>query len=350
MMRPALLPISVTWRRDIAIGVGVLAGLSLIFYLATPFLHPFHNFMVGILLMLGIFVIKFCFEQDKKPFRLGLCFIAATFAGCVLADIRGKTALEERNFYGIVTIDRSDPEVFMMRHGTTIHGVQYNSGEKHLVPLTYYHPSGPLGDLMKPLLLQPAPLNIAAIGLGVGSIACYGRKNDSISFFEINPAVINMANDTNYFSYLHDCAPSVKVIAGDGRINIEHSKEQFDLLVLDAFTSDAIPIHLLTKEAFTSYRKHLKDNGLILVHISNRYLDLARVLRAIAHEGNMEVKIFADKDSAQERYKQVSTWAVMGKTENISKLNLPERWDNIGSSGAESLWTDDYSNILYLLY
>ena len=349
MLRPSTTPVGSTWLKDLGIASAIFAGLTILFYSAQSLLNPFNNGIVGVLLMLAIFLIKFCFDQKDRPIRLGLCYTAAIMAGVVLADIRGKTAEEERNFYGIVTVDRSDPESFSMRHGTTTHGAQYIKEEKRLIPLTYFHPSGPLGDLMKPLTERKQPLNIAVIGLGVGSIACYGRTGDEVSFFEINPAVITLANDTRYFSYLHDCAPTVKIITGDGRISIEHTQQKFDLFVLDAFTSDSIPVHLLTREAFNSYEKHLTSDGVMFVHISNRYLDLARVLRATAHAEGMAIKIFTDKDSSQDRYKQRSTWAVMGKQENIEKLNLPAHWDIISPNAPSTLWTDDYSNILSLM-
>ena len=347
MLRPSAF--GSTWLKDLGIASAIFAGLSILFYSAHSLLNPFNNGVVGVLLMLSIFLIKYCFDQKDRPIRLGLCYVAAIMAGVVLADIRGKTAQEERNFYGIVTVDRSDPEAFSMRHGTTTHGAQYIKEEERLIPLTYFHPTGPLGDLMKPLTEKEKPLRIAVIGLGVGSIACYGRKEDEMSFFEINPAVIELANDTRYFSYLSDCAPKIKIITGDGRISIEHEQQKFDLFILDAFTSDSIPVHLLTREAFNSYEKQLTDDGVMFVHISNRYLDLARVLRATAHAEGMEIKIFNDKDAKQDRYKQPSTWAVMGKHENIEKLNLPSHWDDISPDAPSTLWTDDYSNILSLM-
>lgn len=348
-LRPSVTPFNLTWRKDLSIGLAILIGLSLLFLSAHSLLNPFHKEITGVLLMLGIFIIKFCFDQKNNPLRLGLCYSAAILAGVVLADIRGKTLESERNFYGIVTIDSSDPKSFSMRHGTTTHGVQYIKGENHLIPLSYYHPSGPLGDLMKSLLEKNSNLNIAAIGLGVGSMACYGRKDDKISFFEINPAVVKLAKDNRYFSYLSDCKPNIEIITGDGRIKLDHEQQEFDLLIMDAFTSDAVPVHLLTLEAFNSYQKHLKAGGLIFVHISNRYLDLKRVLRAIANEKKLSIKIWEDKNTTQDPYKQASTWAVLGSNKAIEKLNLPAHWDNDSTSSKTYLWTDDYSNILFLI-
>lgn len=349
MLRPSEKPISLTWRKDVAVAAAIFSGLAILFYAASPLLNPFNNGLIGILLMLGIFIIKYCFDQKSAPLRLGACYIAAVLAGVVLSDIRGQTAHAERNFYGIITVDRSDPEAYLMRHGTTTHGAEYKTGEKHLVPLTYFHPSGPLGELISPILKSKQPLHIAIIGLGVGSIACYGREGDMVTFYEINPAVVKLANDADYFSYMRGCKPKIETITGDGRINIEHEQRKFDIFILDAFTSDSVPVHLLTKEAFAAYAAHLKETGLIFAHISNRYLDLTRVLRATAKAEGMTIKIYTDKTTTQDRYKQRSTWAVLGKAENIRNINLPAHWDEDDSSKPAILWTDDYSNILHLI-
>ncbi len=349
MLRPATTPIRLTWRKDISIGASIFAGLAILFYAARPLLNPFNNGLIGILLMLGIFIIKYCFDQKYMPLRLGACYVAAVLAGVVLSDIRGKTAQAERNFYGIITVDRSDPEAYLMRHGTTTHGAEYKEGEKHLIPLTYYHPSGPLGELMSTALKNTQPIHTAIIGLGVGSIACYGREGDLFTFYEINPAVIKLANDKRYFSYMHDCKPKIEVISGDGRINIEHEQRKFDIFILDAFTSDSVPVHLLTKEAFAAYAAHLKEGGMIFAHISNRYLDLTRVLTATAKAEGMAIKIYTDKTTKQDRYKQRSTWAVLGKAENINNMNLPAHWDAEDADRPATLWSDDYSNILHLI-
>lgn len=349
MLRPSSSTTTSSWHRDFGIAAIIFIGLSLLFFLARTLLNPFRNEVVGVLLVLGFFIVKYCFDQKDRPLRLGFCYMAAVFAGVVLADIRGMTAESARNFYGIVTVSKSDPNVFFMRHGTTTHGVQYVSGEKKLIPLGYYHPSGPLGDLMKLVVEKDRPVNIAVIGLGVGSISCYGRKDDKITFFEINPEVIRLAHNINYFTYLEDCDPTIDMVVGDGRINLERDQRKFDAIILDAFTSDAIPVHLLTREAFNLYAKHLNDDGVIIAHISNRYLNLGLVVRAIATAEDMSVRLFFDKNVSQEPYKKESFWTVMGKDEVISKMNLPDHWQDSDQSDPKYLWTDDYSNILLLM-
>lgn len=350
MLRPSEVSPAAMWKKDLAMGAALLGVLAGIFLLFKPLLYPFNAGMTGLLLALGFFVVKLCFDQEKRPLRLGFFYMAAVLAGIILADIRGERAEEIRNFYGIISVDRSDPEVFGMTHGTTVHGIQYIDKEKYLTPLAYFHPSGPLGDLMKAFFIEKPQASVAIIGLGVGSMACYGRSGDKFTFYEINPAVADLANNTRYFSYLKDCPPEVEIIEGDGRIKLEAEKRNFDLFILDAFTSDAIPVHLLTKEAFSIYRSHLKEGGLIFVHISNRYLDLSRVVGAIAKKDGMEAKIFADKDSKADKYKQPSTWVVMGKDSVVAELNLPSHWRGIRESDNPAyLWSDDYSNILSLM-
>lgn len=348
-LRPAAIPISQTWRKDAVIGIAIMAAGIITLYLMRPLLNPLNMAAVGLLLMLGVFIIKFCFEQDTRPLRLGFCYLAAIISGITLTEIRGKAAEIDRNFYGIITVDSSIPDLYSMRHGTTIHGMQYADKIRHLIPLTYYHPSGPLGDLMNSWNSRKKTQHIAAIGLGVGSIACYGRKDDLFTFYEINPAVIKLAQDNRYFSFLKDCPPASKIIEGDARISIAQEKEAFDLLVVDAFTSDAIPIHLLTKQAFDLYWSHLKPGGVVFIHISNRYLDIARVLKAIADDRGMELKVAIDKDISQDKFKQPSRWAIMGSHSAIEEFSLPPRWQKIEEKNPSDLWTDDYSNIFRLL-
>lgn len=348
-LRPAEIPIRQTWRKDIGIGFAILVGLCASLYLMSPWLHPFNNALIGVLLMLGIFVLKYCFDQEMRPLRLACAFSAAVIAGALLTHLSHKNVEEARNFYGIITIDGTNPDLWSMRHGTTIHGMQYKEGDQHLTPLTYYHPTGPLGDIMRALNTQERPLHFGIIGLGTGSMACYGRKQDAYTFYEINPASITLARDTRYFTFLSKCTPAIDIVEGDARIKLEQEHRRFDYFILDAFTSDAIPVHLLTTQAFALYRQRIKPGGLVIMHISNRYLNLPLVLEAIARKEGLKLKLFAEKDASQERYKQISTWAVMGDEKVIDALPLPDHWQVPMNSFPIQPWTDDYSNILMIM-
>lgn len=336
-----------TWGKDVLIGLALFSLGAVGIYLLRPLLQSPTYLGIGFIPILtgGMLLMKFCFDQAQRPLRLAGCYTAAVLAGMILADARGKAFESERNFYGIIAVD-SDPEIFSMRHGTTLHGAQYRDQGKRQMPLSYFHPSGPLGDLMRQTQRQRSALHIGVIGLGAGSMACYGRPGDRMTFLEINPAVIRLAKDRRYFSFLSDCPPAIRIVEGDARITLTQEESIYDVFIIDAFTSDAIPVHLLTKEAVDHYWRHLLPEGMLIIHISNRYLDLAPVLQAIAADRGMALKVADDEDTSQNPYKQKSRWAVMGRPDVVNGWRLPSRWHDQPDGSPSDRWTDDYSNIL----
>ncbi|MEZ5690386.1 MAG: fused MFS/spermidine synthase [Rickettsiales bacterium] len=351
MLRPSKKRIASTFRKDLKIIFVFLILILSSLFIATNLTYPFGAFLLVIIFLVTTYaVFKYCLSGYQKPFRMGLFYIVIVSSGLLFHNSSGGLVKSIRNFYGVLKIRNHDLEAIILNNGTTVHGIQYISGKKHLIPMSYYHPSGPVGDVINALQKEKYSMDIAAIGLGVGSIACYGRKEDKISFFEINPAVIDIVENSDYFSYVKECEPTVNIIAGDGRLQIKKYGKMFDLIVLDAFTSDSIPIHLLTYEAFISYKKHLKKDGVILINISNRYLNLGKVVSAIANNLGMDAMVFFDKDISQDKYKNTSIWVVMAKKSVIKQMNLPKHWGKLDSMDSVYLWTDDYSNILRLMF
>jgi spermidine synthase len=248
-------------------------------------------------------------------------------------------------------------------HGTTLHGKQQFQ-PLSLEPLTYYHRTGPLGQLFR-ALPQLQHSEIAAIGLGTGSVAAYGVLGNAITFFEIDPTVRRIAENTEYFTYLHDCkAGRLDIVMGDARIKLEeHGKPgQYGLIVVDAFSSDAIPIHLLTKEAVALYVERLSDDGVIAMHVSNRYLSLQPIAARIAQELGLACLQINDGDSDLPG-KQSSQWVVLARSrDHFGKLLSPPgdmtyegrtitltAWESLVAAAETPLWTDDFSNILSVL-
>ena len=233
------------------------------------------------IILIGLALISF----QNRPVRLGL-----GLAGVLLTSniaLVGEGVLEtKRTFFGIYRVDAvatevapgEKPETFhVLLHGTTRHGAQ--NIEKFDEPLTYYHRTGPLGQLLALMADGDRQSNIGAIGLGAGSIACYQQPESHTTFFEIDPAVEEIARDPRLFSFLEKCGQNIDVIIGDGRLALSRSADKiFDLLIIDAFTSDAIPTHLLTREALSLYLRKLTNRGVIALHISNTYLDLEPVV------------------------------------------------------------------------
>jgi spermidine synthase len=194
--------------------------------------------------------------------------------------------------------------------------------------------------------------DIAAVGLGVGSLAPYAREFQRWTFYEIDPAVERIARDDRYFRFLSACGSRCRVVLGDARLSLARSNAQFDAIVLDAFSSDSIPVHLVTREAFDMYLHHLKPRGLLMFHISNRYLRLENVLGRLASARGLEMLMQSDRpaaSAANEGY-QGSDWVIASPDSNtLDPLAADSRWTRIETGESTPLWTDDFSNILTVL-
>jgi hypothetical protein len=339
-------------------------------------MHHLSNcgYVLGTLVTLGLLA-AVAFRKDSRVARKrpGLMVQAAVVAGLtvvtgvLLVSIAANlvtSSLTTRNFYGalsVYSLDNGDPEKhsFKLRHGRIAHGIQYTAPDKRHLPLAYYGLDSGLGLLMAHLPRRSAldPLNrfirIGDIGLGIGTVAGYGRTGDYIRFYEINPAVTKIASDPNgFFTYLRDTSAKVDIIPGDGRLSMERevsndSSQRFDVLVVDAFAGDAIPVHLLTREAFEIYLRELKPNGVLAIQISNRYLDLRPVVHELADRFKLHSG-WVHSDGGP--FTVPSDWILLARTNEI--LGQPEissRLQSLDSQRKVRLWTDDYSNLFQIL-
>ncbi|NNL95253.1 MAG: fused MFS/spermidine synthase, partial [Xanthomonadales bacterium] len=221
------------------------------------------------------------FIMLERPRHYALVISLLLLAGVVVRP--EGTVLQDRSFFGVLRIQQIDSESTMF-HGTTIHGSQRE--EIPRIAQGYYHPDGPAGSAIIELQADGSPLSIGIVGLGVGAMAAAGRPVDDIVFYEIDPAVLEAARERRFFTYLADARASVKTVIGDGRLSLQRSSAQHDVLFIDAFSSDAIPVHLLTREAFELYRG-VTGGGPVLMHISNRHLNLAPVVGATARAAGL---------------------------------------------------------------
>ncbi|MGH2351166.1 MAG: spermidine synthase, partial [Chloroflexota bacterium] len=246
---------------------------------------------VGIALVFGP-VALICLSFRRRPLRFGLAIAAILLASAQFYVDRGDVLLVERSFFGVHRVRRAtlepDTSYHVLVHGTTVHGLQSLDPSRRQEPLLYYHSSGPVGQIFRALGPGDAARPVAVVGLGAGGLACYGAPGQRWYFYEIDPEVERIARDPQYFTFLRDCPPDVQVILGDARLSLtEAPPGAYHLIVLDAYSSDAIPIHLITREALAIYLDKLAAGGVLAFHISTRHLDLAPVLGRLARDAGL---------------------------------------------------------------
>lgn len=283
----------------------------------------------------------------RRPIRLALG-AGAMYAGVQLASNSTNILLQDRSFFGVYRVRRI-AEYHVLQSGTTTHGGQSRELERRMDPLTYYYKGGPLGDIFA-TTAQKAVRRVAMVGLGAGTVACYGRPEEHWTFYEIDPLVADIARSPRYFTYLRDCAPRTNIVIGDARVSLASAADgEFDLIVLDAFSSDAIPAHLMTKEAVALYFRKLQPDGVIAFHISNRYLDLRPVVIALANDARVAGALgerAPDTDGRGLLY-YGSRWMVLARRpETLAELVKIDGWYALGTWPASRLWTDDYTDVL----
>lgn len=286
----------------------------------------------------------------ERPLRFGLGLGAVMLAGG-LAFSRGDVLAVDRSFFGVLQVVYDSQAGFhRLQHGSTIHGIQSLDPVRRLEPLSYYGRTGPLGDLFEQRLPATEQRKVAVVGLGTGTILCYGQAGEEWVFYEIDPVVERIARDPRYFTYFRDCPARGRVVIGDGRTTLAAAAAgAFDLIILDAFSSDAIPVHLLTREALALYRDKLAEGGILAFHISNRHLDLGPVLARLVQDAGM-AGIRARRSAPGELAESglsASDWVVLARREaDLGTLRTDPGWTALDQERRAPLWTDDYSNIL----
>jgi len=289
--------------------------------------------------------------------------LSAALAVLPLTGAGGRVIFQGRSFFGVHRVVLTPAGTWTsLHHGSTLHGEQARRiGDDEALaalsvqPTAYYTRSGPLGDLVVFLEERQQLRSVAVIGLGAGTIAAYAKPGMAITFFEIDPLVVRIASDNRFFTYLGDVAtdPAIKLAGflGDGRLQMaEQPPASFDLIVIDAFSSDSIPLHLLTQEAVAMYASRLRPGGLIAFHISNRHFNLAPPIAAIARELGLAAAVRHDLDVSPLEAgfgKRPSTWAVVGAADDIVAFRSAKpAWKPIAVSGDAKPWTDDRANLL----
>lgn len=295
---------------------------------------------------------------------LGNRWLFAFCLGCLMLGLNGwqkialsaEPGLMTRSYFGVYSIRTNGGGSRYLVHGTTVHGVQNLAPARQKMPTTYYAPRSGIGLALAaaPALYGPSA-RVGIVGLGAGTLACYARPGQRWAFYEIDPAIVAIASDPKRFTFLSSCLPDVRIALGDARLTLAaEPAASADLLAIDAFSSDAVPMHLLTREAFATYRRHIAPDGLLMVHISNRFLDLEPVLAAAARNGWAS----AARDynaTVEERVLNYSPslWIAFSPDrrtiDRLVSANPAEPWRRLAARPGFAPWTDDHASILSIL-
>lgn len=346
-------------RVDLLYPVAVAVLAAVLILIGKPILPPG---MTRTFLLMGV-PAALAFAAIDRPLRFGLALGAAFWIPTALQVASdGRILLTERSFFGVHRVIREEATVQTVRepgrhgkehtvqygpfmellHGNTVHGRQDLSHPSDA--LTYYYKNGPIGGIMTKL----HPPRVALVGLGVGSLAAYGVPGQRFDYFEIDPVVTKIAKDPRYFTFLRDSRADVRTILGDARLTLARAEPGYGLIVLDAFSSDSIPIHLLTLESLQMTMSKLEPGGILAIHVSNRYLNLEPVLAASARTLHLAARSFTDGAIQEETAagKQQSHWIALAREETDLAPVLTSDWSDVEYHPSVRPWTDDYSNVL----
>jgi SAM-dependent methyltransferase len=293
------------------------------------------------------------FALVRRPARYALALAALLAAGALDAGQLGHTLHMERNFFGVVRVTRSPDGGFIrLVHGTTLHGQQRTDEPGPPRPMTYYHEKGPVGHLFRTLPAEKVR-RVAVVGLGTGAVAAYAKPGQDWTFYEIDPAVKRIAEDPAYFRFLASCrAARCDVVLGDARRMLARAPDgAFDVILLDAFSSDAIPVHLLTREALALYVRKLAPGGVLAMHVSNVHLDLPPLVDRLAadHDPPLAVRYWNDYPTESEKAdgKTASQWMVLARaTADLGVMGRGPHWQPVHARRPGPVWRDDFANIL----
>jgi SAM-dependent methyltransferase len=339
-------------RFYLMVSLGGALGSALVGIVAPLVLPAYFELAFGLVACAALLVF-----QVRRAHRVfaGLAVGALLFsigaAGWGIHGFYENTVSATRNFYGVLRVQEWNPDTAnyhrSLIHGTIMHGTQYPTPELERSPTTYYTQTSGIGRTLESLHPSLRPLKVGVIGLGAGTIATYGAKGDLYRFYDINPAVIAIAKRD--FSFLAKSDATIQIALGDARLSLEREAPQgFDVLAIDAFSSDAIPVHLITIEALAIYRSHMKPGGIIAFHVTNRYLNLGPVVAQLAEATGLHAVLVADDgdDSLASR----SDWVLLSENEAaVGKEPIDEGAEAIAPRPGWRLWTDDFNNVVQVL-
>jgi hypothetical protein len=331
---------------------GAIGGLS-VGVLAPLIFSTYYELGIG-LTITGVLALYLLWPLPKwiPAAALGMTVATLYYVHEYVEDLNHNTTISMRNFYGTLRVQETGPvddpaTMRQLMHGVIMHGEQYLDPTLRRQPTSYYGPDSGIGLALKHY--EKRPLRVGVIGLGTGTLAAWGKPGDVFRFYELDPQVLSVAQRDFY--YLSDSRARIAIALGDARLNLERETPQkFDVLVIDAFSSDSIPVHLVTREALAVYLKHMRPNGIIAFHVTNRYLDLPPVVKMIAAAHGLGATLIAhEPDENDERYSSTD-WVLITRDEAfLDSVEVRRTTTEIKAPRRLSLWTDDFNNLLWIL-
>lgn len=347
------------------ISIGGAIGGIIVNFIAPSLFNDYWEFYLGSIAIYCFLIVlgarHFRSSQRKQSVTIGITsMVMIIFIGYTMLLDGQHVIWRDRNFYGVLRVIKQHDAILLV-HGSTVHGAQFIAPDKRNIPTSYYHADSGIGLALATHPRYGQEMKVGVVGLGIGTLAAYGQAGDVYRFYEINPLITSLAKgEHSFFSFLSDGESrgvTIEVVPGDARISLEQELAQgkaqhYDVLVIDAFSSDSIPVHLLTQEALALYLQHLAPNGMLAIHISNRYLDLASLIWAIARQHDLTVGIvYKDTPPDKQAVISPSLWALL--TRQPTLFDHPRFVNNVDKTEHSSAnlqpWNDDYSNLLQLL-
>ncbi|MFI3186631.1 MAG: fused MFS/spermidine synthase [Methylococcaceae bacterium] len=354
LLRPGLKPALNTGLLLQILAPALLVSTGIIVHAKADDLLQYFDIIV--ISLIGLTVLTYLLRT--RPVGYAFMSGAIIFLALGLHNLSSHTLYQERSFFGVLAVreavltdEQGQAESYHeLFHGTTKHGAQRLAANVSRTPLTYYSRQGPMGQLFKEYDNSDQTWNIGVVGLGAGALTCYAKDQQHWTLYEIDPLMVSIASNPDYFSYLSQCAPNAAMVVGDARLSLEKEPDQhFDLLIMDAFSSDSVPTHLLTKEALALYFKKLKPGGILAFHMTNRHLSLKKVLSINAEALHLASLIQEFKPEQDLPLVVATDWVVMANNpEALEPLRLSRlgNWRKLPLYFDMQPWTDDFTNIV----
>ena len=344
---------------DAAFAIGLLLFAIAITYVGITYGGEIDDKLPYARALVIVLPIAYFFARSRPVRAAGTALVMAAVGIYMVPKLAFSNDMQtvsiERSFFGVSRVlsdQTADGPIHRYVHGDTVHNVQLRDPDLQREPLAYYAPEGPFGDIVRAARTGNPAMRVAAIGLGAGALACHAQSREDWTFYEIDPAVVSMATDPERFSYLSECTPDAPIVLGDARLTIaEEADGRFDLIIVDAFSSDAVPGHLVTVEAVDLYRRKLREDGLLFFHVSNRFADIGSVALAAADRLGLGSRLIGfnprpDKVTFAEHKLGVAAVAIAKEAILVDRLDPLDGWVRASANPAVAAWTDDWSNIV----